>query len=309
MTKRTGFLMAFGSYFLYSMNSPIARRAFLDGMEVDTLLAYRFTIGAILFILTISFTNLGKAKDGEKPMDRFGIWASLGSGLLNGAAIYLFFHSLNLLPASFASVLGIGFFIIMVISLLTIFGEKFTWLHAVRLLLGLTGVWLMVGPSGEIGSVGVIWLLSGSFCFALHMITMQWYLSGYNTWSVATLVVCATAVLLLGLWLLTGINSGGLDFAIPSFYSWVAVIFLAVCSSWIGRFFSYSAVSILGSGEIALLTPTETLLAIIWSVLFLGEWLQPLQWVGALFIISGVALVGIKSIYDNQMAVKPVAAD
>ena len=138
---------------------------------------------------------------------------------------------------------------------------------------------------------------------------MQWYLSEYNTWTVATLVVIATAILLLALWLFTGWRAGGLDFAIPSFYSWIAVIFLAVCSSWIGRFFSYSAVSILGSGEIALLTPTETLLAIIWSVLFLGEWLEPLQWLGAVLVISGVAIVGLKSMYDNRVAVKPVPAD
>lgn len=302
--------MAFGSYFLYSMNSPIARRAFLDGMQVDTLLAYRFTIGALLFVLTITLTNLGKATNDEKPMDRFGIVAGLGSGLLNGIAIYLFFHSLNLLPASFAAVLGIGFFVIMVIVLLTIFGEEFTLLRGLRLIVGLAGVWFMVGPSGELGSIGVIWLAIGSSCFALHMITMQWYLSEYNTWTVATIVVCSTAVLLLGLWLFTGLTSGSIDFAIPSFYSWVAVIFLAVCSSWIGRFFSYRAVAILGSGELALLTPTETLLAIIWSVLFLGEWLQPLQWLGAFLVIAGVGLVGLKSLYDNKVGpVRVVAAD
>ena len=302
--------MAFASYLMYSMNSPIARRAFLDGMKVDTLLAYRFLIGAILFVLTISLTNLGQAKKGEKPLDRFGLVAGIGSGLLNGIAIYLFFHSLNLLPASFAAVLGIGLFVIMVIGLLTIFGEKFTILRGVRLLLGLAGVWLMVGPSGDLGSTGVIFLAIGSACFALHMITMQWYMSEYNTWVVATIVVCTTAALLVILWLITGSISGQLDFAIPTFYSWVAVIFLAVLSSWIGRFFSYRAVAILGSGELALLTPTETLLAIVWSVIFLGEWLTPFQWVGAALIIAGVGLVGLKSLYDKRYGVvKAVPAD
>ena len=89
-----------------------------------------------------------------------------------------------------------------------------------------------------------------------------------------------------------------------------AVIMLAFFSSWIGRFFSYRAVAILGSGEIALLTPTETLLAITWSVLFLGEWLLPSQWLGALFIIFGVGLVGIKWVYDHRIVKKvPVPAD
>lgn len=299
MNRKTGFLMAFASYLMYSMNSPIARRAFLDGMQVDTLLAYRFVIGALLFILTISLTPLGKTKKWEKPMDRFGILAGIGSGLLNGMAIYLFFHSVNLLSASIAAVLGVGFYIIMVISLLTIFGEKFTLLRASRLILGLSGIWLMVGPSGDLGSAGVLWLAVGSFCFAFHMITMQWYLSEYNTWVVGTIVVCATAALLVFFWLFNGARSGTIDFAIPTFSSWLAVLFLAILSSWIGRFLSYRAVSILGSGELALLTPIETMLAITWSVLFLGEWLELWQWFGAVLIITGVGLVGAKSLYDR----------
>ena len=141
------------------------------------------------------------------------------------------------------------------------------------------------------------------------MISIQWYLREYNTWAVSTLVVCATSVLVVLLWLVTGWRSGQLDFAIPSFYSWVAVIVLAVFSSWIGRVFSYRAVSILGTGEQALLTPTETLLAIIWSVLFLGEWLQPQQWLGAVLIILGVGFVGLKWVYNRRIKRTAVPAD
>ncbi|MEM7802220.1 MAG: DMT family transporter [Chloroflexota bacterium] len=308
-TRQLGFLFAFGSYFMYSLNTPIARQAFLDGMVPDTLLAYRFTLGAILFWITISLTSLAKAKEGEKKMDRFGILMGLGSGLLNGTAIYLFFNSLNLLPASFVAVLGIGIYIIVVIVLLTIFGEPFTWVHGVRLALGLSGVWLLVGPSGDLGSQGVLWLAIGSACFAVHMISIQWYLREYNTWAVSTLVVTATAALLIVLWLNTGRQSGEIDFAIPSFYSWIAVFFLAICSSWLGRVFSYRALSILGSGELALLTPTETLLAILWSVLFLREWLEPAQWVGAALIILGVGFVGVKWVYNRRFKATSVPAD
>lgn len=299
-TRRLGFLFALGSYLMYSLNTPIARQAFLDGMRPETLLAYRFTAGAILFLLTITFTPLAQAKEGEKEMDRFGIWMGLGSGLLNGTAVYFFFNSLNLLPASFTAVLGIGIYIVVVILLLTLFGEKFTVVHAIRLVLGLTGVWLLVGPSGDLRSVGVLWLATGSTCFALHMISIQWYLREYNTWAISTLIVCATAGLLLILWLISGLRSGQLDFAIPSAASWLAVILLALFASWLGRVLSYRALSILGSGELALLTPTETLLAILWSVLFLGEWLEPAQWLGALLIILGVGFVGLKWIYDRR---------
>lgn len=310
MTRRHGFSFAFLAYFMFSVNSPVARQAFLDGMEPNTLLAYRFLIGAVLFLITIGVTNLARANDGEQPMDRRGFFISLGSGLLNGSAIYFYFNSLDLMPASFVSVLGIGSYIVMVMLLLTILGEKFTFIRAIRLLLGLSGIWLLIGPSGDLGSRGVLYVVVGAFFFAVHMISLQWFLSKYNTWAVATLVVCATAVLLSTIWLINGINTGGVSFAIPSFWSWVAVIVTALFSSWIGRFFSYRSVAILGSGEIALLTPTETLLAITWSVLFLGEWLLPTQWLGAFLIILGVGLVGLKWIYESRSAkTTPVPAD
>ncbi|MEM9775584.1 MAG: DMT family transporter [Chloroflexota bacterium] len=308
MNRRTGFMLAFGSYLMYSMNSPIARQAFLDGMEPNTLLAYRFTIGAVLFHLTLLFTNLGRAKEGERPLDRSGVLIGVLSGSLNGLAIYFYFHSLDLLPASFVSVLGIGAYIVMTITLLTLFGEAFSWVKGARLVLGITGIWLLIGPSGEIGSQGVLLLLMGSFLFALHMISMQWYLSEYNTWAMAAIVVTTTAVLLVGIWLVQGVQTGSLNFAIPSLWSWIAVIFLAVFSSWIGRFFSYRAISILGTGELALMTPLETLLAITWSVLFLGEWLEQAQWLGAVLIVASVGLVGFKWLLESFSSRKKVAA-
>ncbi len=310
MTRKHGFSFAFLSYLMFSVNSPIARRAFLDGMEPNTLLAYRFTLGAILFLITIGITNLAKAKDGERPMDQRGVLISIVSGLINGSAIYFYFNSLDLMPASFVSVLGIGCYIVMVIALLTIFGEKFTLIQGIRLFLGITGIWLLVGPSGELASIGVLYVVTGALLFALHMISLQWYLAEYNTWAVATIVVCSTATLLTAVWLISGAGNGGVSFAIPSFWSWVAVIMLAFFSSWIGRFFSYRAVAILGSGEIALLTPIETLLAITWSILFLQEWLLPMQWLGAFLIILGVGLVGLKWVYNTYWVSKaPVPAD
>ena len=81
---------------MFSVNSPIARQAFLDGMEPNTLLAYRFVFGAVLFWITISLTNVATATGDERPMDRRGVLISLASGLVNGAAIFFYFNSLDL---------------------------------------------------------------------------------------------------------------------------------------------------------------------------------------------------------------------
>jgi drug/metabolite transporter (DMT)-like permease len=42
----------------------------------------------------------------------------------------------------------------------------------------------------------------------------------------------------------------------------------------------------IGSGQMALLSPVEALLTVIWSMLFLGERLSPVQWIGSLLILA-----------------------
>ncbi|MCB0124763.1 MAG: EamA family transporter, partial [Caldilineaceae bacterium] len=52
----------------------------------------------------------------------------------------------------------------------------------------------------------------------------------------------------------------------------------------------FGAIARIGSGQIALLWPLQTLLIIILSVLFLGERMSTIQWVGGILILSSTAL-------------------
>jgi drug/metabolite transporter (DMT)-like permease len=72
----------------------------------------------------------------------------------------------------------------------------------------------------------------------------------------------------------------------------VAVIALVVVSTFLSRMLMVAAISRIGSGQMALLTPVETLLTITWSMLFLGERLAPLQLVGgALILVSALLAI------------------
>ena len=52
----------------------------------------------------------------------------------------------------------------------------------------------------------------------------------------------------------------------------------------------FAAVRSIGSGQMALLGPLETLLTVIWSSLFLQERLSALQWAGGGLILFGAIL-------------------
>lgn len=46
----------------------------------------------------------------------------------------------------------------------------------------------------------------------------------------------------------------------------------------------------MSGGQMALLTPIETLLTVVWSILFLNERLSALQWIGGILILISAVL-------------------
>jgi drug/metabolite transporter (DMT)-like permease len=58
----------------------------------------------------------------------------------------------------------------------------------------------------------------------------------------------------------------------------------------------FSAIARIGSGQIALLWPLQTLTAIVVAVIFLQERLTPVQWLGGALVLAGtfLALPGVR---------------
>ncbi len=292
MSKQTGWLVAILTYFIYSSNSPLAKAVFNNGMSPATLLSSRFLVGALLFGATLLLTNLGTVKGDERPLNRQGYRVSLVCGILNGIALLSFFNSFIFLQASIASVLGIGCYLVFTLLILTGLGEAFTAVKGIRLLLGIGGVMLLVNPSGgaQVDPRGVFLIIIGSACFATQMILVQRYLKQHNLWQISTFQVVVPAIMMLLFWFIDGFRAGELDTFVPGMLGWITIIVLGVFSTFIGRWMTYKAVTTIGSGEMALISPLETALVILWSFLFLAERLTSMQWLGVFLVLIGVVL-------------------
>ncbi|MCB0035283.1 MAG: DMT family transporter [Anaerolineales bacterium] len=289
MNKRLGWTLAFLSSLAYSTNVHIARGAILEGMNPTTLLTGRFLLAAFLFGITISFTSVGKAKGEQRPLDKRGFFISLATGSLNGFTLMAFYWALTRLSASLTSMLSIGLYPLVTLLLLMIRGETLTRRNLARLALGLVGLYFLIGPGGDVDLGGIILVVLGAAFFAVHIVSVQWFLRGYNTWMTTAVMVTAAMGIVTLMWLFTG-----QDTYVPGATGWVAILMQGIVATYIGRLATYGAISILGSGQVALFAPLETLLTIFWSFLFLNETLTPLQLVGGLFILSGTALASEK---------------
>ena len=274
-----GWTLALLASLTFSFAAPIARGAINAGLNPTTLVALRLALATLLTALTTVLIDRRHLR-----LERRGLLIALLAGVLNGTGMLLMFWALARVDASVASMM-LSMLPLAVVTLLALRGGRFTHRHTVRLVLALLGIYLLIGPGGAVDGVGVLLLVVAVICFALHMSLLQWFLRSYNSRVVTLYISAAMAAVVAGIWL-----AQGAEWHNPDWTGWVAVLVLVVVSTFLSRLLMVAAISRIGSGQMAMLTPVETLLTITWSMLFLGERFAPLQWVGGLLILASALL-------------------
>ena len=274
-----GWSLALTATIAFSVAPPIARGAISGGMDPSALLLGRMLFATLLLAITtaVRTPHLLRA-------DRRCVLAAIGSGLINGVAMSCFFWALTYLEASMTSMI-LSLSPLIVLSLLALRGERMTYRHAVRMMLALIGIYLLIGPGGDVNLVGVAWAMLAICLFSLQMVIMQWYLVDYDARTVTLYVLIAMSSSVFIWWLIQG--AAWQD---PGLGGWLSILSLAVISTYLARLTLFGAVSRIGSGQMAMLAPVETLFTVLWSFLFLGERLTPIQWLGGMLVLSSAVL-------------------
>lgn len=263
----------------FSVAPPIARAAILEGMNPTAMLVVRMALATLLLGLTIAVTN------------RKLLWAdwrctliALAAGAGNGVGMLSYFWALTRMHASIVSML-FSVSPLFVLGLLALRGEKVTYRHLARLALALGGMYLLIGPGGDVDLVGVLLVSISIVAFGVQLVLIQWYLAGYDARTVTFYIAAAIVTVIVAWWLING-----RPWSAPGVRGWLAVLVLAVVSTYLARLTFFAAIGRIGGGQMALLTPLEILLTVMWSILFLGERLSPLQWWGSVLILGSAAL-------------------
>jgi drug/metabolite transporter (DMT)-like permease len=274
-----GWGLALSASLAFSFAAPIARGTIQAGLDPTALVTVRLTLATLLMGLTTLFMNRGQFR-----MDRRGLAIALLAGVLNGSGMLLMFWALVRVDASMASML-ISLMPLVVLTMLALRGERFTYRHTVRLALGLGGIYLLIGPGGTVDATGIGLLMTAVLCFATHMTMLQWYLRPYDSRAVTLYISAAMAATVAAVWLWEGA-----PWTDPGPSGWTMILILVVVSTYLSRLLMVAAINRIGSGQMALLTPLETLLTLIWSMIFLGERLTPIQLMGGGLILSSALL-------------------
>ncbi len=280
ISKPAGWAAAIVSMAAVSIVTPIGRAVIAGGMDPTTLLAGRFVLATLLMS-----TGLLVAGRNRFRIDRRGLLVCGGAGLLNGLTVLAYFSALGRLTASIAAMLA-SLSTLGVLLLLALRGERLTSRNLVRLAVGLGGVYLLIGPGGRVDLTGVLLVLAALCTYSLYVAIIQWYLQTYDNWTATYYLLISTTITVVGFWL-----ARGGEWHDPGRAGWQAIAALALLGTLLSRLTLFVAIGGIGSGQFALLAPLETLLAVLWSVLFLHERLEPLQWIGGALILASAALV------------------
>jgi len=263
----------------FSLATPIARSLLVGGADPSGLVTIRLIMATSLHGLAIAFSAPGLFH-----LDRRNVAISLLAGLTNGLGMLLYFIGLTRLSASITAML-LAMSPLVVLSLLVLRGEKLTRRHALRMGLALVGVYLLIGPGGTADMVGVGLILLSVLAFSSQMVLLQWYLKDLDPRTVTFYVSVGMLLVVGAYWVMSGAHWEALTGG-----GWVGLITLALVSTFLARLAMYAAVAYIGSTQMSLLTPLEILLAVIWSVLFLGERLALAHLFGGALILASALL-------------------
>ncbi len=263
----------------FSIAPPVASAAIGGGLHPTAILVVRMGITTALLLLTIAVTDATLLRT-----DRRCLSIALLAGLVNSIGMITYFWALTRLHASVAAML-FSISPLVVLSILALRGEPVTRRHLVRIALALGGIYLLVGPSGGIDPVGLLLISVAVVAFSMQVIFIQWYLTGYDARTVTLYMTLGMALGVTLFWFYQGA-----PWSNPGPRGWAAILTLAVVSTYLARLAFFGSISRIGGAQTAMLTPLEILLTITWSVIFLGERLTPVQWLGGLLILSSALL-------------------
>lgn len=278
--------MALASTAAASLVTPLARGAVVGGMDPITLLLARLVITMALMTLTFALTSPQVLRINRRELANV-----LVVGGIAGVEICCFFASLAWIDASMSAMLK-SVQPLVVLLFLAFGGERLTRRHWMRLLLAMAGIYLLVGPTGQVAPLGLLLTGLSISLYALQLVLLQWRLMNFDARRMTFYVLAVMTVVVAGWW-----GWQGIGWHNPGPGGWWAIIIMAVVSTYFARLAQFVAIRTIGSGQIALLWPLQTLLIILLSVIFLQERMALVQWLGGGLILVSAGL----AVHRSQM--------
>ena len=269
----------------YGLNPLFAIPLYRRGMNAESVLTYRYMVGAILLALIMLWR-----KDSFR-LEKRQILPQIFCGIMMSLSSLALFVSYNHMDVGIASTLLFVYPVMVAAIMTAFFKEKMSWVTTVCLSMAVIGV-VMLNWNGEghISIKGLCLALLSALTWALYLVAVK------KTALQRLGARCLTFYsLVIGLPLFLSRLGWGRDIRLPnSAFSWTMVLLIAALPTIVSMVSAALAVQCVGPTVTSIFGALEPLTAVIIGVCVFGEPLTLSLLFGFLVITAAVTIIALK---------------
>ena len=290
-----GVVLAIISAICYGMNPLGALFLYEEGLNVNSVIFYRFIFASILLAIFM----LIKKDSFYLKFKEIILLALLG--LLFGISAISLFNSFLYMDAGLASTVLFIYPIFVAIIMALFFKEKNSIITILSIIFAFLGVVLLYESDGaNVSNFGIFLVIVSSLCYAIYIVIINQYLK------ISALKVTFYSMLFCTITILihSSFDSSLNIMPLINFNMWFYTLFLALVPTIISLLFLIKAIQLIGSTSASILGALEPLTAVLIGVYVFNEKITFWLVIGIVFILFGVILIVLKDYIDKLFKIK-----
>ena len=285
-----GVVLAIISAICYGMNPLGALFLYEEGLNVNSVIFYRFIFASILLAIFM----LIKKDSFYLKFKEIILLALLG--LLFGISAISLFNSFLYMDAGLASTVLFIYPIFVAIIMALFFKEKNSIITILSIVFAFIGVVLLYESDGaNVSNFGIFLVIVSSLCYAIYIVIINQYLKMSALKVTFYSMLFCTITILIHSFFDSSLNI----MPLVNFNMWFYTIFLALVPTIISLLFLIKAIQLIGSTSASILGALEPLTAVLIGVYVFNEKITFWLVIGIVFILFGVLLIVLKDYIDK----------
>ena len=285
-----GVILAIISAICYGMNPLGALFLYEEGLNVNSVIFYRFIFASILLAIFM----LIKKDSFYLKFKEIILLALLG--LLFGISAISLFNSFLYMDAGLASTVLFIYPIFVAIIMALFFKEKNSIITILSIIFAFLGVVLLYESDGaNVSNFGIFLVIVSSLCYAVYIVIINQYLKLSALKVTFYSMLFCTITILIHSFFDSSLNI----MPLVNFNMWFYTIFLALVPTIISLLFLIKAIQLIGSTSASILGALEPLTAVLIGVYVFNEKITFWLVIGIVFILFGVLLIVLKDYIDK----------
>jgi drug/metabolite transporter (DMT)-like permease len=290
-----GVILAIISAICYGMNPLGALFLYEEGLNVNSVIFYRFIFASILLAIFMIIK-----KDSFYLKFKEIILLAL-LGLLFGISAISLFNSFLYMDAGLASTVLFIYPIFVAIIMALFFKEKNSIITILSIVFAFLGVVLLYESDGaNVSNFGIFLVIVSSLCYAIYIVIINQYLKMSALKVTFYSMLFCTITILIHSFFDSSLNI----MPLVNFNMWFYTIFLALVPTIISLLFLIKAIQLIGSTSASILGALEPLTAVMIGVYVFNEKITFWLVIGIVFILFGVILIVLKDYIDKLFKIK-----